>query len=161
MIWPRADGQDVDDFYEFEPAFAASSMPLSRLQGMAPNRVDSSVALGDVADGTPPSAQRDDLDFLPLSQVVSPMSDEETSSPAWSHRDSSSPCIPSAQPYSYPFSLPSSGIRPLTPISPLRTHQSDENLEDSVAGSPSSKYSNVSDSVLETVIQGISRVQVE
>ncbi|KAJ4150095.1 hypothetical protein LMH87_010861 [Akanthomyces muscarius] len=42
-------------------------------------------------------------------------------SPAWETNNlAESPFIPSAQPVFYPFSLPASGIRPLTPPSPFR-----------------------------------------
>ncbi|OAR00764.1 hypothetical protein LLEC1_03993 [Akanthomyces lecanii] len=46
-------------------------------------------------------------------------------SPTWeANNPTESPFIPSAQPVSYPFSLPASGILPLTPPSPVR-HQRD------------------------------------
>lgn len=165
MIWPRPDEEGGDDAYESECTLPSSISAMSRLHldGPLHNRVDYPVALSGAEATTPPSAQRVDLDILPLSQLVTTpnLGDAGTSSPAWSHRESSSPCIPSAQPPCYPFSLPSSGIRPLTPLSPLRGQQSEYDLEHYSMSSSSSEYSDVSDSVLDAVIQGMSRVQVE
>ncbi|KAJ6782024.1 hypothetical protein PWT90_05879 [Aphanocladium album] len=64
-----------------------------------------------------------------------------------------SPFIPSAQPVFYPFSQPASGIRPLTPPSPLRPHLE---FGDSF-GSELGTDSDVDD-LLEEILQGVSGV---
>ncbi|KAJ3482409.1 hypothetical protein NLG97_g7576 [Lecanicillium saksenae] len=76
-------------------------------------------------------------------------------SPPWeapSHL-AESPLIPSAQPVFYPFSLPASGIRPLTPPSPLPRHL---DFGDSL-GSEFDTDSEVDD-LLEDILQAVSGV---
>jgi hypothetical protein len=164
MIWPRPDDNDNDDFDDFDLEFASRSLPHSQQRQWPRDCAGSPPAGPNMDCSTPPSAQHPDMDSLPLSHLKFSETTATNSSPAWSHGERVSPYIPSAQPYSYPFSLPPSGIRPLTPLSPLRGQVEDEYYRDggpenSTSTSPT-VYSDVPDELLETVIDGISRVQV-
>ena len=165
MIWPRPDDDDVDDFDDFDIDFVSRGVPPSQQHQRSRNCAASASNVPSMEASTPPSARRAGINLVPLCQLESSEYTATASSPAWSHRGQVSPDIPSAQPYSYPFSFPPSGIHPLTPLSPLKGQDEDDcyggDSPDISIGTSSTGYSDVPDELLEAVIDGISNVQVD